>query len=302
MSSNKSIWNKGVNLMLDEELNDHNISRLFSLFSCLAMNRFKWKNLPNEISSRKIEKYLYEYGQVLFFDDSSYGLLCLPCSPSSGFNVYGSPLAFHVHGIGYDKDVKREDGIRIKSNDNCFPMKHHMLYYATKIAKCDKAIDVNVTQQKFPYIVGTTKQNELTMRNIMDKVEKDELTIYVDEKLNMGGELGIEVAQLNAPFVADKLQQHKNNLMCELLTLLGLNNTASNNMKKERLLVDEVNVNNDEIKMYLDMELKCREVACEKINKKYGLNISVEKVQKDIEPNILGVEEQKGLGGEGLNG
>ena len=136
----------------------------------------------------------------------------------------------------------------------------------------------------------------------MDKVEKDELTIYVDEKLNMGGELGIEVAQLNAPFVADKLQQHKNNLMCELLTLLGLNNTASNNMKKERLLVDEVNVNNDEIKMYLDMEFKCREVACEKINKKYGLNISVEKVQKDLEPNILEADGQKGLGGEGLNG
>ena len=135
MSNNKSMWNKGVNLMLDENLNDHNISRLFSLFSCLAMNRFEWKNLPNEISSRKIEKYLFEYGQVLFFDDSSYGLLCLPCSPSSGFNVYGSPLAFHVHGIGYDKDVNREDGIRIKSNDNCFPMKHHMLYYATKIAE-----------------------------------------------------------------------------------------------------------------------------------------------------------------------
>ena len=118
----------------------------------------------------------------------------------------------------------------------------------------------------------------------------------------MGGELGIEVAQLNAPFVADKLQQHKNNLMCELLTLLGLNNTASNNMKKERLLVDEVNVNNDEIKMYLDIELACREYAVKKVNEKFGLNITVEKTQKDSDLMGLGAKGLKGLGGEGLNG
>ena len=302
MSSNKSMWNKGVQLMLDEECNDSNFSRYFSLFSCLAMNRFEWKNLPKGISSRKIEKYLFNYGQVAFVDDKELGLLCLPCSPSSGFNVYGSPLSFTVFGIGYNKVFSRDEAIRVKANDNAYPMIHHIRYFADKMAKVDKAIDVNIEHQKTPYIVGTTKQNELTMRNIVNKIEKDEYAIYVDEKLNAGGELGIQVANTLAPFVADKLQEHKNNLQCELLTLLGLNNTASNNMKKERLLVDEVNVNNDEIKMYLDIELACREHAVKQVNERFGLNISVEKTQKDSELMGLMTQGQKGLGGEGLNG
>ena len=74
-----------------------------------------------------------------------------------------------------------------------------------------------------------------------------------------------------------------------LLTKLVLNNSSIN--KKERLLVDEVNVNNGQILMYLDIDYKNRVLACEQINKKFGLNVQVEKVIDNLSLDFLGKEK-----------
>ena len=63
--------------------------------------------------------------------------------------------------------------------------------------------------------------------------------------------------------------------MNELLTFLGINN--HNVQKAERLLVDEVNANNDFILVNLDHMYDEREKAVKEINEKFGLNIKVEK-------------------------
>lgn len=109
----------------------------------------------------------------------------------------------------------------------------------------------------------------------MHQIDSGEDAIFVDERLSNGGDIGINVLNTGAPFLLDKLQEHKNDVMNELMTWLGLNN--ANTDKKERMLVDEVNVNNAHILMNLDIEFKNREKACEEINKRYGLNIKVTK-------------------------
>lgn len=286
MSSKKSMYNKGVELLLQERLTDTNYSRLYHLFSNIALNRFKWNGLPKGIESRFIENGLFFYGQVGFTDDSDLGLICLPCSDMNQFNVYGEPTNFLLHGIGYNKNFSANDIVRIINNDKIIPSMNHVNFYASKIAEIDKAIDVNLRHQKTPYIVATTKQNEFTMKNLVKKIQEDEYAIFVDERLTNGGELGISIENTQAPYIIDKLQAHKNNLVCEFLTIMGLNNTASNNNKKERLLVDEVNVNNGEILMYLDLDFKNRQKACEEINNKFGLNVSVEKVIHELHEEI----------------
>ena len=294
MSSQKSNWSRGVGLLIDEQVNDSNFNRLFNLFSTLALNRFKWDNLPKGLESRHIENALFRFGQAGFVDDKDLGLICLPASPR-GLNVYGDPTEILLTGNGYSKEYKVKDVVRIMNNDLCYPTIVHINYYADKISRCDKAIDMNVRHQKTPYILKTTKQNELSMKNLINKIERDDYAIFIDEKMTNGGDTGLIVDQTLVPFVADKLQEHKNNLVCELLTILGLNNNDSNNMKKERLIVDEVNANNQEIEMYLDTDFKNRKKACEEINAKFGLNITVDKVKynwaKEIEeilPNIKG--------------
>lgn len=299
MSKRKSIFHQGDMMLLNESLNERNMSRLFFLMSNLAMNRFVWEGLPQGLEGRHIEKALFEYGQCAFYDDDTVGLICLPAIPSNYRNVYGDPTSLVLHGLNYKKDVKMKDVVRIMNNDTCHPTMHTVNYYVEKMYKVDKAMDKNLDKIKTPYIIGSSKQNELTMKNLMKQIKNDEEEIYYDEKLTNGGDVGVKILDLNVPYFIDKLQQHKNDLLCEFLTVMGLNNSNANNNKKERLLVDEVNINNGEILMYLDVDFKNRKKACEEINKKFGLNVTV---RKNIELLSEGFNSLKGEEGEKENG
>lgn len=293
MSKNKSIWNRGDALLLSDTLQERNFGRIFYEFTNLALNRFKWENLPKGLESRHIEKALFEYGQCAFVDDPELGILCLGCSNTNGYNPYGDPTHVVLHGVGYSKNFALSEVERILNNDTLLPTKFHVEYYTNKIYEIDKAIYKNLKQQKRPFIVATTKDNQLSMKNIMKQIKEDEEEIYVDDRLANGGKVGVEVLNTNAPYLIDKYQQHKNDLMCEFLTLMGLNNSNANNNKKERLLVDEVNVNNGEILMNLDVDFKNRQEACKRINERFGLNISVKKNIFDISEQFLDEEGEE---------
>ena len=72
----------------------------------------------------------------------------------------------------------------------------------------------------------------------------------------------------------------------EILTFHGLNNNFE---KKERLLTDEVNANNDYIDSNIDLMFNMRKHFCQKANEKYGLNIRVYK-NYDVKQKTNGAE------------
>ena len=84
----------------------------------------------------------------------------------------------------------------------------------------------------------------------------------------------VDVFNLNVPFVADKLLQYRFETEREIYTLFGFNNNFE---KKERLLTDEINVNNDFINCNIDSMYKKRKQFAELMNAKYGWNVQVKK-------------------------
>ena len=70
----------------------------------------------------------------------------------------------------------------------------------------------------------------------------------------------------------------------ELLTFLGINNTLE---KKERLLQDETNSNNQFIKMSSDIGFKQRQLACQQINEMFGLNVRVVETQDVFQSEVM---------------
>ena len=133
-------------------------------------------------------------------------------------------------------------------------------------------MDVNLFGQLTPYVILCDEKERLTFKNIMLQVKKFKYAIFGSKKLSMNN---VDVLQTKSEYLIDKLQLQKTELMNELLTFLGINN--NNVQKKERMLVDEVNANNDFILVNIDHMYDERKRACEEINKKYGLSISVKK-------------------------
>lgn len=259
-------------------------NRYINYYSNLGMNRFRWYNLPQGMESRHIEKALFNKGQAIFFRnkeiEKGYDLLCLPCQPSNNLNVYGDPTEYNAIGVNQSfMCISADECVRIIDNDMLMPPLQHVSYYAYLMANTEMAINMNLDQQKFPLVIGATKKNELSLRNIYQKYTNFDPLLLVDEQLSnklTGDGEGFKAINTSVPYVIDKLGDFKKTCEYELLTFLGINN--SNTDKKERLLKDEVNANNDFINMSIDLAYKNRLLACEKINEMFGLNVRVELV------------------------
>lgn len=254
-------------------------------YTNLAMSLYEWENLPNGIESRYIERALFESGQAFFYDHQDLGYIVLPCNNSSNLNIYGEPIQVMVtsYGTGFSENVDVDKGIRILNNVNAIPTINTINYYCMKLTQIDSTMNTNLIQQKVPFIFATTKANELSMKTIYQKMYSGEPAIFVNQELISGDKLNVEVKSCEAPYLLDKLQQQRYEIQKELLTFLGINNTIE---KKERLLVDETNANNQQIDMSVEIGLELREQACQQINDRFGLNISVKSKVRDVRKQI----------------
>lgn len=281
MGKRKSFLNNGEGILFVDCIED----RLYKTYSLLAKNRFKWNNLPNKIESHKVEEFLYNCGQVAFFEDSKFGLMCLPCFPNGQLDPYGEPLTFTVYGTDYNEILDREDMVWIKANDDCYPMHNHIFYYTNWINKIERTMHRNLDLMQQPDIIATTKENEATMKIMYEQIREGKEAIYYEGDRANRGEVGVRVLNRNAQNYLPYLQTNKNDVIYELLTLLGINN--ANTGKKERLLVDEVNVNNIHILMNLDFEFKNRVDAVKKINEKFKEKVEVELVIEELKNKFM---------------
>ena len=265
---------------IEEFAIDHS-EQLLNRFMNLALNRFKWDNLPYGMDSRKIEEYLIKHGKVMFFKDVNNGLLCLPCAGTSDFNVYSEPTKYNVFGLGYNKTIDTEDGVIIRNNALGTNDYTDLETFAVRLNEIELTMDVNLNAQKTPFVILCDEKERLTFKNILLQVRKFKYAIFGSKSLKLNS---IDVLNTKAEYLLDKLQNQKRELMNELLTFLGINNSNVN--KKERLLVDEVNANNDFLLVNLDHMYDERKLACDLINKKFGLNIKVSKREVDFDGDL----------------
>jgi len=253
---------------------------------------FVWEGLPDGMRPEFIENLLYNYGSALFFKDEKMDMfLCLNAMPSGGQNVYGEFLEYRGMGIGFYDSAsykQHETCVLVRNNAIQTNTREYILMYAARIAEIERTLDVNVKAQKTPLIIACDDKDILSLKNVYKQIDGNMPAIWVDKNLNLGA---IQVLNTNAPFICDKLADYKHDVWADAMTFLGIAN--ANTDKRERLVTDEVNANNAFVDMNAAYMLQAREMACEEINRLFGLSVSVEvrKTQTEEEgANVGGVQ------------
>ena len=262
----------------------------------LAVCMFEWKNLPNSIDARYLELALFTDGKAVWFKDDELGdYLALRCAVSGGFDVYRVPINRRAYAVnGYNRQLTNKDSVIIWNN---YLRTNTMLMvetYARRLYNLDRIIDINANAQKTPLLIRGDESQQLALKNLYMKYDGGIPVIFGDRQVNPNS---IEVLNTNAPYVADAIQQLKTQLWNEALTFLGISNT--NNVKKERLITDEIQRNEGGTIANRYSRLIARQTAADEINKMFGLNIEVD-FREDIRMavDMLGGFSRRDEGGE----
>ena len=263
--------------------NNFRLGLIYNKYKMLSLNMFRWEGLPQTIESRHIENSLFNYGLCLIVNDDDLGFISVPCNYGAYMNVNNVPTEVITCGFNYIKtfDYIRKDKNKcqlILNNDLAIGNEQYIFDYAQRMFEVENCIRVNINQQKFPWFVNTTPNNKKTMEVMFEKVLNGEPYI-LGSKDQIGN---VEVLTLNTPYIADKLNEYKYELEREVLSFHGLNNNFE---KKERLLVDEVNSNNDFIDRNVELMYRQRQLACVSLNKKFGWNVKVINLNEETKEN-----------------
>ncbi len=253
-------------------------SMLYDKWKNIAINLFKWEGLPDGLTSRILEEQLFDKG-MLAFVDGSIGKVILPMSKGSQRNVYNEPVEVSVYGLNYQETFKKDDFVIIRSSYTGKALSEFIAHYCYKLTDIDFTIRTQLNSHKLPFILYGDKNSQKTLQQYFDAITSFKPALVIDK--DKMSEDKLTFVNTETTYIAGDLFNLYKSYEGEILTHLGINNNPIE--KKERLVTDEVNANNQVINYHLQLMLKPRQEAVNDINKRFNTNISVEVDEQFIE-------------------
>lgn len=322
MGNNRNLWFFGQKTPILKS-KDFLIDSYVRYMVNRTLSMFEYKGLPETIPERDLEMIvqLFRFGIITKVEDKLFvfygGLGGEP-------NEYYQPTQAIVSNpyLRYSKVLKLDD--YIKNDGNAVVMwndKSHIgllpmfLRNSELLAECDISLKYSLVKKRFMNIV--TADDDETKDSLQDMFENVEngtgFGIIVTKKLLDESSVGkVETGLSNNSTDLKDIIETKQYILGSWYNELGLN--ANFNMKREAINESESDMNEDALLPLIDDMLRCRKLAVEQINEKFGTSISVElssswkNIRKEIEQReeivnaeIEQVEEQETLPEEEKN-
>ena len=231
----------------------------------LCLSQYEWINLPKTCNARHIERVLFQSGLAAFAYDDRLGFISLAALPSKKLNMYNEAEGYQLNGIGYHRYFPLNKCILIRNNLTATPTVWGVDQFAHRIAKALRTADINIDAQKTPILIVCDQKQKLTMKNVYMQYEGGYPVIYGDEKGFSPD--SVRVLTTDAPYIADKMQDYIQTLWNDFLLWRGIDSVGTE--KKERLISDEVNANNEHTNLAESTGLSTRQQAAEMLNEAY---------------------------------
>lgn len=252
----------------------------------LAVNRFKWENLPSTCDERFLEWTLLTEGCATIAskklsDGTPSGIWTSNKAVQQGVpNVYDNPTRWTAYGNnGWRFDADSKNGAFIWENRLRRPILPDLELFARRLAALDRTMDVNLQHQFTPYLITVPQEQRDTAINLYKQIAGGEPAILANDSMSM---VNIDVIKTDVPFIGQELQTEKQNMWNEVYTFLGIDNLPT---KAERMIQEEVLANDQPSDIRALDGLTARREAVDKLNRRFGLDIQVHWNQDYISDN-----------------
>ena len=249
---------------------------------------FEWERLPETIPQREFEIIVQMCRFAIFkkvngdfyvFFGGLGGLPDVYYHPSDA--IIANPYLKYFDVCEIDKDcvIVWNDSARM----GLLPIHN---YRASQLAEIDISLRWATIWTRTPAMISASDDNtEESAQQFIKKIEEGAELAVVGENGFFEGVKSHDLGTYKSSVIKDLIEEQQY-IKSSWLSDIGLN--ANFNMKRESLNAEEVALNEDALIPFIDDMLEERKLACEKINKMFGLNISVklssawEKMRREI--------------------
>lgn len=276
----------------DFNRNKENIFRfLINNMMKRTMGMFEYKNLPETLSARSIEKYLQGSGTCLICNvtdemianpdaKGQAGLYALPCKAGGRLNADYLPTTAIVVsswlGFSAEFNLMKDEAVYMWNDSLLEGLTPLYSLYASELV--DNVMTLHFQEVHNRILTIVKAQDEDEKKDALDlfkEYEDGKFTALMSENL-------LENLKNNRvePYKGSQISSIKDTLearqwlMAHWNIEIGLNDNY--NMKREALNENEIEANADTLTPLLDDMFKCRKKAVEEINRIFGTDISVD--------------------------
>ena len=267
------------------------INSIMSYVERMALGRIEWQGIDgNGIAfSRKVEEYLFYNKRCAIVDTNEVGLAVVKLI-ARGVNINGEPAGYDIltaNGVKLTPVLPRiaPNAVGQIGYDNAIILTDSQLYgrgcidgvwhWVEKFADAQITADQQMINQRAP-LLGLTKKpgQEQFARVAMIDISTGLNGLVIDEEM---GET-IKALNLESQFNIDRINSMQHEYLGRALNSLGIDSMQAFG-KKERMIVDEVESNDESLAMILSDCLMARQKPL--INnptaEKYGITCELAK-------------------------
>ena len=252
-----------------------NVDNFIRYMLARTLQMFEYKGLPETIPQKELERLLQIQGYA-FITEYNGKIYAFSGSLGGLQGVYGEPTEIVIANpaLKFNKTLNiKKDGVLFNNDDMQQGLIPLISKYATILNENEITMILSSINKRVNNHIAVSDDNTAeSARKYLEKLEAGELGYIMESRLYESLK-SISSSDNNSTRLTDliELQQY---IKASLYNELGLNSNF--NMKKERLISEEVEINSNSIFPYVDNMLNCRIKALEAINEKYNLKATVE--------------------------
>lgn len=238
-----------------------------------SLTMFEWKNLPDTLPMVELEKMLQINGYAIIakYQNNVYAFN----GGFSGQDPYNRPTQVIVNNPALQLNTTYtidEDCIIVKNDD----MKQGLIkiyeYFGQRLIENQITMLMTDYNLRMPFTISSSDdQTTQSAKDYLNKIIDGSLGVIGEQKLFKA--LSVTPTNTKQTSTFADLYGYQQFIIAQLNNNIGL--ATNNNMKRERLTTNEIEVNKNASYPLVDNMLRNRQQAVEKINEMFGLDITV---------------------------